>query len=199
MRGTNVDDWKSAQRRALNEKVNRAANAIDRASEVLWTDFVTTFDGAFTDTTKKQKAMSDLLQLKMYRGDLDTYISRFKHYAEQAGYDLDSNATVDIFSRGLNDALANACMNRDTQPVTMTDWINAAQTEQRKYANKTVFQRSQQNQWTIPAGWNRNTKSNRGQTQQSHQSQRRHPNDQTVPMDIDGFAARKVTTEEEKQ
>jgi hypothetical protein len=87
-------------------------------------------------------------------------------------------------------------MNRDTQPVTMTDWINAAQTEQRKYANKTVFNRSRQNQWTIPASWNRNTKSNKGNQQQS---QRRHPNDQTVPMDIDGFAARKVTTEDEKQ
>jgi hypothetical protein len=75
----------------------------------------------------------------------------------------------------------------------MEQWITAAKKEQQKYANKTTFQKSRTNQWTLPSGWNKSNRSNKGQ------SQRRHPNDETVPMDIDGFAARKVTTEEEKK
>jgi hypothetical protein len=81
----------------------------------------------------------------------------------------------------------------------MTDWLNAAQTEQKKHARKNVFKKIRQNVWTLPTDWNKPNKSNKGQSHNQQHTQRRHPNDETVPMDIDGFAARKVTTEEEKQ
>ena len=72
----------------------------------------------------------------------------------------------------------------------MQQWIDAAKIEQQKYANKVTFSHQRQGKWLLPTGWNK--KSSKPQ---------RHPNDQTVPMDVDTnvFAVRKVTTEEEKR
>ena len=192
MRGPNINDWKAAQRRALNVKVNRTQNPILRTDEQLWTDFETDFANAFTDTTRQQQAINTLLRLKMKQGDLDTYIAKFRHYAEQAGYDTNASATVNIFAQGLNPALASACLDRDTQPNTMDEWVNAARREQQKYANKKTFQMQQKNTWMLPTGWNQ-PKSNKAHAQ--HQA-RRNPDSEIIPMEIDSM---KVTTEEEKK
>jgi hypothetical protein len=193
MRGPNVNDWKAAQRSALNHKVNRTQPApIARTDEILWQDFEADFTNAFQDTTKRQKAVNNLQQLRMYKGDLDTYVARFKHLAEQGGYDTTNVATVDIFVRGLQPALMDACLSRDTPPTTLDGWIAAARTEQQKYANKLTYKKGA-SLWMLPTGWGKQTKSH---NQGHQQSNRRHPNDQVVPMDIDGL---KVTTEKEKK
>jgi hypothetical protein len=159
MRGPNVNDWKAAQRSALNNKVNKTQPPpLARTEEVLWTDFETAFINAFQDTTKRQKAVNNRQQLKMYKGDLDTYVTRFKHLAEQEGYNTTNAATVDIFVKGLQPALMDACLNRDTQPTTLDGWITAAHTEQPKYANKITYKRGA-SAWMLPTGWGKNSKS----------------------------------------
>jgi hypothetical protein len=88
MQGPNVNDWKAAQRSAFNHKVNRTQPpSLARTNNVLWMNFEAAFTNAFQDTTKRQKAINNLQQLKMYKGDLDTYADKFKHLAEQGGYD----------------------------------------------------------------------------------------------------------------
>jgi cell division ATPase FtsA len=62
-------------------------NQIERDEDVLWTDFVTAFDGAYTDTTKRQKAQANIQKLGIIKNeDLDKYIAAFKHTAKEAGY-----------------------------------------------------------------------------------------------------------------
>ena len=65
MRGPNINDWKADQLKLLIEKTTRAANPIPNTDPVLWTEFETAFNTAFTNTTEKQTAHSDLLKLKM--------------------------------------------------------------------------------------------------------------------------------------
>ena len=130
----------------------------------------------------------------MNKGDLDSYLTDFKRIAAEAGYDTNASATVEIFYKGLLPELARACLKRDQQPETMQEWIDAARTEQQKYAKLANFERAKQGKWMLPTGWG-----NKSNKPHKESIPKRHPNDETVPMDIDGFAARAAITESEKR
>ena len=193
MRGPNINDWKADQLKLLIEKTTRAVNPIPNADPVLWTEFETAFDTAFTNTTEKQTAHSDLLKLKMDRSDLDSYIARFMHLALKAGFGINDYATAHLFYRGLRPNLVQAILKRDTTPVTVNDWIDAAKAEQKKYTQASVIWNDFQagaTHFSAPPMWtNRQQRSNQP---------RRHPNDETVPMDL-SVARRAVTTEDKKR
>jgi len=116
--------------------INHPQNPIGRDQEVLWTNFVTAFDGTFTDTTKKQKAHAMIQQIQMKGDNLDGYIAAFKCLAKEARYALDAAGTINIFALGLKRGLMAAILHRDNQPNTMEDWITAARTEQQKFAHR---------------------------------------------------------------
>ena len=175
MRGHNIKDWVEDQANDLRTKTTRAQNQIARTDEALWTDFLAEFNRTFTDTTRQQTAYHQLYQWKMQKDDLDNYYSRFQHLASCAGFDRDARATIDLFAKGLKPQLLQAILNRDTTPTTMDEWIQAARREQQKYALKQTMLHPGKS-WPI---WEtRSPKSNGGRT-------RRHPNDETVPMDVD--------------
>jgi hypothetical protein len=58
-----VNDWKADQISEPVEKTTRAANPIGYDEDVLWNDYIQAFNDTFTDTTKKQKAQSELKHL----------------------------------------------------------------------------------------------------------------------------------------
>src|SRR5882757_4102009 len=107
-------------------RINHPQNPIGHDQEALWTDFVTAFDGTFTDTTKKQKAHVTIQQIQMKGDDLDGYITAFKCLAKEAGYALDAVGTVNIFALELKKGLMAAVLHHNHQPDTMEDWITAA-------------------------------------------------------------------------
>ncbi len=175
MRGPNIKDWVEDQANDLRTKTTRAINPIDRTEEALWTDFLATFNRMFTDTTRQQTAYHQLYQWKMQKDDLDNYYSRFQHLATRAGFDRDTCATIDLFAKGLKPQLLQAILNRDNTPNTMDKWIAAARREQQKYALKQTMLHPGK-AW--PMWETKPSKFNGGRT-------RHHPNDETVPMDVD--------------
>ena len=124
IKGPLVNDWKADQITDLVEKTTCANNPIGQDKDVLWTEYEIAFNNAFTDTTKKQKAQAALKHLCMKDNDLDTYIARFKHLAQDAGYDLTALRTADLFTLGLRRSLFDAAMYCDTQPETFEEWTN---------------------------------------------------------------------------
>jgi len=172
MQGPNIKDWVEDQANDLRTKTTRAINPIDHTEEVLWTDFLATFNRTFTDTTRQQTAYHQLYQWKMQKDDLDNYYSRFQHLATRAGFDRDTCATIDLFAKGLKPQLLQAILNRDNTPNTMDEWITAAQREQQKYTLKQTMLHPGK-AW--PMWETKPTKFNGGRT-------RRHPNDETVPV-----------------
>jgi hypothetical protein len=93
---------------------------------------------------------------------------------------------------GLTKPLLEAILNRDTEPTTMDEWVTAAQTELRKHHNRQSMLNPGKHtyKWVHAA--------------QNAKPQRYiHPNDRTVPMDVDDGAVfqqiRRVQTEEEKR
>jgi hypothetical protein len=178
--GRDVKHWKEDQRKQLEEKVTRQNNPIGRDQGVLWTEFVEAFNRTFTDTTKVQSAFHQLHQCTMKGDDLDAYIARFQHLAHEAGFDMRASATVALFSKGLNRHLISDIMDKEaTTPTTFDEWVTAARRQQQKSAHKRALLNptSRWTQWQA-----------RPPPAQHHNGHRRgyvHPNDRTVPMDVD--------------
>jgi hypothetical protein len=177
IKGPLVNDWVDDQITDLMEKVSRQQNPIPRTEPALWTDFMAAFNAAFTDTTKRQKAQTAIQQLRMRGDDLDSYVSTFRHIARDAEYALDANGTIHLFALGLKPGLLDAILHRDAQPNTMEEWITSARTEQQKYAHRQALKYPHQAhfQWV----------NQRQPPRQQRNGARRHPNDETVPMDVD--------------
>jgi hypothetical protein len=177
----------------LYDKVQRAVNPINQNDEVLWNELITAFDSNFADTTKEQKAYNVLQQLRMADGALDTYISIFKQLAKKAGYEFNEKGTLNLFANGLTQSLYDAIMSRDNTPTTFNEWVAAAQKETQKYADK-IAMRPPRGRTQGP--FYRTSQKHHRQQQQSHI----HPNDRTVPMDVDppSFSVNKAYTEEQK-
>ena len=175
MKGPIVDDWVHDQVTALREKTTRNQNPIDRNDEVLWNDFNTAFTNAFTDTAKEQTAHQKLMALKMYKNDIDNYIATFENLVRDAGYDRTSTGTMHLFAQGLNPQILKDILYSNTIPTTMNDWQKAAREEIKKQAfretmlpsNKPRYKWQFERNYTNPF------------------RPRRHPNDETVPMDVD--------------
>ena len=163
-------------------------NPVGRDKEILWTEFKNAFTSAFTDTTQKQQAYRELHALRMQGSDLDSYISKFKHLAKKAGYDEATDATIDMFAKRLNRALLDKILDRDTTPTTFNEWVDAARKEQQKYTHKASMMSTTPSKW--PTTWNT-------RSQQHNKPPRRHPNNETVPMDVD--TVRRAVTKKDKK
>jgi hypothetical protein len=177
IKGPLVNNWVDDQITNLMEKVTRQPNPIPCTKPTLWTNFMTAFNAAFTNTTKRQKAQTAIQQLRMREDDLDGYVSTFKHIAKDAEYALDANGTIHLFALGLKPGLFDAILHRNAQPNTMEEWITSARTEQQKYAQRQALKYPHQAhfQWV----------NQRQPPRQQRNGTRRHPNDETVPMDVD--------------
>ena len=68
----------------------------------------------------------------MERGELDTYIAKFKRLARLAGYSLQDQMVLDRFGSGLNPGLYASIIN-NTEPCTWLDWTRATMKYQQKY------------------------------------------------------------------
>ena len=64
--------------------------------------------------------------------DLNRFIAQFATTAKKAGYDLDGEATLDVFQRALPYKLVANCVKFD-HPVTWNDWTRAARHHQQEY------------------------------------------------------------------
>ena len=188
IRGPNIDNWVDAQLQELKTKVSRQQNPVGRDEEVLWTEFETAFKGAYTNTTQKQSTYLALQGMKMQGQNLDSFIATFKNLAKKAGYGKNDEATVDMFVKRLNRPLLDRILDRDTEPTTLAEWIDAARKEQKKNMRRDAIHHSMP-RW--PMQWHKGP-----QQQRPH----RHPNDETVPMDVDTvMAAQRAVTAEDKK
>ena len=97
--------------------------------------FLRDFQLAFTDTTKVQSTHQELLDLKMKPGDLDSYISSFKHLRTRAGWGADDAGTIMLFKKGLTNGLHRAILEKTTpRPDTLCRWFEATRKQYELWA-----------------------------------------------------------------
>jgi hypothetical protein len=152
-----------------------------RTDEVLWTEFETDFQRAYTNSTEQLDMYQSIKHLRMNGKDLDTYVAMFKTLARKANYDLDAIGTLDIFQEGLPRHLWEKIIGRDTTPDTFQEWVSAAQKEQQKFlVLKGKGMRGETSTYNLRRdGWCRILWGNQPQHQQRWQS------DGVVPIDVD--------------
>ena len=175
MNGPNIDDWAHKQVQTLRTRSQRAQNPIPRTEEQHWDDFKQAFESAWTDTAKEQTAVQKLMALKMYKNDIDTYISTFENLASEAGYNRDAKGTIHLFAQGLQANLLRTLLYLPTIPQTMDDWQRTARDE----VKNNTFRETMLNPHKHHYKWQYQQNTN-GRHQQRH-----HRNDQVVPMDVD--------------
>ena len=98
-------------------------------NEILWVEFETAFLAAWVDTSKKQNAFNQLMQLTMNGWDVDTYIATFDCLTLAVGWDSSSEGTIAKFRKGLSKGVHSKALDRDTIPCTIEEWKAAARTE----------------------------------------------------------------------
>jgi hypothetical protein len=111
IKGPLVDDWAADQVQELESKVHHPTTPVDIGEESLWNDFKAAFDANYADVTKKTGALNALYQLRMQKGRFDNYVAAFKHFAQQAEYDLSHAATIRLFAMGIEDQLLDAILH----------------------------------------------------------------------------------------
>ena len=129
IKGPDVQEWASSQVSWLGSQIIAGAG---RNEEYLYDTVMDSFNTAFTDTMSLQKAKAEFHSLKMERGELDMYISKFERLTRMAGYNLQDQMVLDQFGSGLNPGLFTAIIN-NTDPHTWLNWTRAAQKYQQKY------------------------------------------------------------------
>ena len=129
IKGPDVQEWTTSQVGWLGSRLLAGAG---RNEEHLYDEVMDSFKTAFTDTMSLQKAKAEFRTLKMERGELDTYITKFERLVRMAGYNLQDQMVLDRFGSGLNPRLFTAIIN-NTDPHTWLDWTRAAQKYQQKY------------------------------------------------------------------
>ena len=80
------------------------------------------------DSAKKQNALTELHHICMQGIDLDSYVARFKTLAAKAGYGLNEEGTLNLFRRGLPDALGKNVITKHN-PQTWHKWENMTHSE----------------------------------------------------------------------
>jgi hypothetical protein len=139
MKGAMVEDWVSQQLDEILIKVqgNQEVNSpipsthLD-TDEQLWTDFVSNFKRAFTDTASADQAHAELIQLVMNGDEVDEYITKFERLMMKAGWERSAQGSLELFKQGLRKDLHREILQRDSIPRTLDEWQEAARREARR-------------------------------------------------------------------
>ena len=119
IKGPNAQEWVGMQVVCLEQQLQAGAR---KTEEHLYDTIMDLFSMAFTDTMSLQKAKAEFRTIKMEKGELDTYVSKFERLARLAGYNLQDQMVLDRFRSGLNSGLYMAIINNE-DPRTWTDWV----------------------------------------------------------------------------
>ena len=110
--GHKVDAWAEEQAEKIFKDTARGVASNDK---ILWTDFVSNFEKAYTDLGDETRAFQQLHQLKMQGGDLETYNAEFNCLVPLTGYTVNKKGTEELYKQGLNRNLLQSILDHYTK------------------------------------------------------------------------------------
>ena len=129
IKGPNIQEWVGMQVVWLGRQLQAGAR---KTEEDLYDTVMDSFNTVFTDTMSLQKAKAEFRNIKMEKGELDTYIAKFERLTRLASYELQDQMVLDRFGSGLNSGPYVAIINNE-DPRNWTEWVWVAQKYQQKY------------------------------------------------------------------
>jgi len=97
IKGKKVDLWVKNMLDSL-----RRLHLVQHNVPAVWNHFKEAFRTKFTDSTRELQARGQLERLKFRYPDIDGYIAEFKDLTVQAGYNIASQETINLFLKGFN-------------------------------------------------------------------------------------------------
>ncbi|KAI5116497.1 hypothetical protein M0805_009358 [Coniferiporia weirii] len=126
MQTRTAGDW------AINRESIASAYNVDSKGNKLttivrygtWADFVKDFKATFITTDDTNEAQQALIKLKQ-TGTADDFNNQFQSLATRSGI-MSPEALIALYQAGLTPALLKSIYNRDTIPMTINAWYQAA-------------------------------------------------------------------------
>ena len=191
IRGPLVDKWVDDQIQDAYQYIQRNIDPNADQHEHVWDHMINDFAQTFQDIMSTERADAEPHTLKMEKGGLDEYTSRFQHLARMAGYqETDKKLCKDYF-RGLPLGLQKTMVQMEPihRYTTLGDWHEGAIRHHRKFLTLQAY-------FGNPNSGNKNNPPQCPSKQQWQQSFAKDPN--AMDTSAGRTRARAALTEDER-
>jgi hypothetical protein len=104
--------------------------------ERLWVEVFDSFNRQFANIMEQEDAQAALAKgLQLERGDLDKLVTEFEQLVRHAGYDINQDLVLRIFTSALLNSMYEYILRTLPQPATYEQWRKAAIDQQQVYVH----------------------------------------------------------------
>jgi hypothetical protein len=104
--------------------------------ERLWAEVFDSFNRQFANVMEQEDAQAALAKgLQLEKGDLDKLITEFEQLVRHAGYDINQDLVLRIFTSALPNTMYEYILRTLRQPATYEQWRSAAIDQQQVYVH----------------------------------------------------------------
>jgi hypothetical protein len=104
--------------------------------ERLWAEVFDSFNRQFANIMEQEDAQAALAKgLQLDKGDLDKLITEFEQLVRHAGYDINQDLVLRIFTSALPNTMYEYILRTLPQPATYEQWRSAAIDQQKVYVH----------------------------------------------------------------
>jgi hypothetical protein len=104
--------------------------------ERLWVEVFDSFNRQFANVMEQEDAQAALAKgLQLEKGDLDKLITEFEQLVRHAGYDINQDLVLRIFTSALPNTMYEYILRTLRQPATYEQWRSAAIDQQKVYVH----------------------------------------------------------------
>jgi hypothetical protein len=104
--------------------------------ERLWAEVFDSFNRQFANIMEQEDAQAALAKgLQLDKGDLDKLITEFEQLVRHAGYDINQDLVLRIFTSALPNTMYEYILRTLPQPATYEQWWSAAIDQQKVYVH----------------------------------------------------------------
>jgi hypothetical protein len=104
--------------------------------ERLWIEVFDSFNRQFANIMEQEDAQAALAKgLQLEKGDLDKLVTEFEQLVRHAGYDINQDLVLRIFTSALPNTMYEYILRTLPQPATYEQWRTAAIDQQRVYVH----------------------------------------------------------------
>jgi hypothetical protein len=134
IQGPTVNEWvKGVNAWLRGQIINQRWAPTD---ERLWVEVFDSFNRQFANVMEQEDAQAALAKgLQLEKGDLDKLITEFEQLVRHAGYDINQDLVLRIFTSALPNTMYEYILRNLRQPATYEQWRSAAIDQQRVYVH----------------------------------------------------------------
>jgi hypothetical protein len=134
IQGPIVNEWVKGVNAWLRGKIINQRWA--PTDERLWVEVFDSFNRQFANVMEQEDAQAALAKgLQLDKGDLDKLITEFEQLVRHAGYDINQDLVLQIFTSALPNTMYEYILRTLPQPATYEQWRTAAIDQQRVYVH----------------------------------------------------------------